>query len=140
MNSTYQDDAVSFSIAQLNAAIVPTVSQAAVQAKRRAKAQQIIGDSSMCESGYSYCPREADQWECISTHSALEHCGGCPGGLAGAGYGVDCTAIFGADQVACVQGSCQSESISFYCILIIVATCADGYILSLDGLRCEESG
>lgn len=70
--------------------------------------QQVIGDDTSCAAGFSFCPaRDSEEWSCIATDAALEHCGGCPGGPVRLGYGKDCTSIIGVDQVACVSGACQ---------------------------------
>ncbi|GAA5997992.1 uncharacterized protein JCM10292_002248 [Rhodotorula paludigena] len=55
-------------------------------------------------------------YECIDPQTNLEQCGGCTAD----GSGVDCTAIFGVESVACDAGRC------------IVMSCAPG--LSVNGL------
>ena len=110
VNSTLQDDAVAFSLSQLDLASVPSGSHGVIQRRKRARLQQVIGDATSCAAGFSFCPtRDSEEWSCIPTDAALEHCGGCPGGPVRLGYGKDCTSIKGVDQVACVSGVCQGE-------------------------------
>lgn len=78
-----------------------------------------------CPMGLNACPITSvngptGDLECLDTTNELESCGGC----AALGEGQDCTAIKGAWNVACVQGSCA------------VYTCANGYKRSLDGKSC----
>jgi hypothetical protein len=78
-----------------------------------------------CPMSLNACPISSvngptGDFECLDTTNELESCGGC----ASTGEGQDCTAIKGAWNVACVQGSCA------------VYTCANGYKRSNDHKSC----
>ncbi|KDQ63744.1 hypothetical protein JAAARDRAFT_189284 [Jaapia argillacea MUCL 33604] len=83
----------------------------------------------LCPTGLEACPisgltsRSGDgsfDYECLDTTQELESCGGC----VSLGKGQDCTAITGAWNVGCEQGSC------------VVYTCAAGYKRSANGQSC----
>ncbi|EED80962.1 predicted protein, partial [Postia placenta Mad-698-R] len=73
-------------------------------------------------------------FECLDVDTALESCGGCMiqnpfiGSTNGSSYGIDCTTIVGANDVACVGGKCT------------VTSCASGYRVSnnRDGCKAVE--
>ena len=61
----------------------------------------------LCPNNMEACPISglmgpSGDYECLDTTAELESCGGC----ASTGDGQDCTAIEGAWNVACNQGSC----------------------------------
>ncbi|KAA1468242.1 hypothetical protein DENSPDRAFT_857172 [Dentipellis sp. KUC8613] len=78
--------------------------------------------ASLCPSDLTACPISglSSAWECVDVQQELESCGGCVIG----GEGQDCTAIKGAWNVGCEQGSCK------------VYTCMNGYKLSSDNKTC----
>jgi hypothetical protein len=95
-----------------------------------------------CPLSLNACPISSvngptGDFECLDTTNELESCGGC----ASTDEGQDCTAIKGAWNVACVQGSCAGkysfpnrfESILTF---FLVYTCANGYKRSNDGKSC----
>ncbi|CAL1695859.1 unnamed protein product [Somion occarium] len=91
--------------------------------KRHSKSRAV----SLCPSGSEACPTKgltglSGDYECLDTAVELTSCGGC----ASTGAGQDCTAIKGAWNVGCDQGSCR------------VYTCAQGYRRSLDGKSCTK--
>ncbi|KAF5313113.1 hypothetical protein D9619_003184 [Psilocybe cf. subviscida] len=70
--------------------------------------------TSLCPTGLDACPvsgGSGGDYECVDTATELESCGGCPS----LGNGQDCTAIKGAWNVGCEQGSC------------VVLSCAGGF-------------
>ncbi|KII84764.1 hypothetical protein PLICRDRAFT_45568 [Plicaturopsis crispa FD-325 SS-3] len=84
---------------------------------------------------WAQCPRElracgvyggaARAWECVDTESDLESCGGCAIPLFDkAPSGVDCTALHGVSDVACMSGHC------------VVKRCMPGFEPSVDGSVC----
>jgi len=80
---------------------------------------------SLCPSGLTACPITSvsgptTDFECLDTVNELESCGGC----TSVGKGQDCTAIRGAWNVGCQQGSCT------------VYTCAVGFKRSRDDQSC----
>lgn len=81
--------------------------------------------ASLCPTGLNACPIAnvsglSSDYECIDTTQELESCGGC----LSTGAGQDCTAIKGAWNVGCEQGSCA------------VYNCMTGYKLSSSGKSC----
>jgi len=77
----------------------------------------------LCPSGLEACPVSgltAGDYECLDVTTELESCGGC----VSLGQGRDCTAIPGAWNVGCEQGTCA------------VYSCAAGYRVDLDGKSC----
>jgi hypothetical protein len=75
--------------------------------------------------GLSACPITSTSgpttdFECLDVTNELESCGGC----ASIGRGQDCTAIEGAWNVGCEQGSCA------------VYSCAAGFKLAHNGTSC----
>jgi len=78
--------------------------------------------AALCPAGLEACPiaKMSTDYECLDTTFELESCGGC----VALGKGQDCTAIKGAWNVGCEQGSCK------------VYTCAAGYKRSADGQSC----
>lgn len=60
-------------------------------------------------------------YECVDLAATIDSCGGC----IFEGAGQDCTAIEGADEVACVAGSCA------------VRQCAPGWAVNVNGTACE---
>jgi len=77
---------------------------------------------SLCPTGLDACPiiGQASDYECIDIENDLGSCGGC----LETGAGQDCTAITGAWNVGCEQGSCA------------VYTCVSGYKLASDKKSC----
>lgn len=80
--------------------------------------------SKLCPAGWEACGTGltsfgsiSDGWECVNTSKDIESCGGCQQPMPGNKVGVDCTAIAGANGVACVSGECQ------------IASCIKGYNL-----------
>ncbi|KAI0078884.1 hypothetical protein K474DRAFT_778013 [Panus rudis PR-1116 ss-1] len=91
--------------------------------KRHIKSRSV----SLCPSGTEACPISglmglSGDYECLDTAVELTSCGGC----ASTGAGQDCSAIPGAWNVGCEQGSCK------------VYTCAQGYKLAQDGKSCDK--
>ncbi|KAL0948236.1 hypothetical protein HGRIS_010836 [Hohenbuehelia grisea] len=86
---------------------------------------------SKCDRGLTTCGvfgRGARTWECIDTMKDLESCGGCAVAYEdGAANGVDCSAIPGVADVACVGGRC------------VVSRCMHGHSLSGDQSTCVRS-
>ncbi|KAF7791851.1 hypothetical protein EIP86_002875 [Pleurotus ostreatoroseus] len=81
----------------------------------------------LCPNAMEACPIKglmgtSGDYECLDTKTELESCGGC----ASTGAGQDCTAIEGAWNVACNQGSCA------------VYTCQQGYKVARDGKSCTK--
>lgn len=64
---------------------------------------------SLCPAGLQACPIPgivaSGDYECIDTDAELESCGGC----ASIGEGQDCTAIAGAWNVGCENGTCAGQ-------------------------------
>lgn len=82
-------------------------------------------DILLCPMGLSACPITSTSgpttdFECLDVTNELESCGGC----ASIGRGQDCTAIEGAWNVGCEQGSCA------------VYSCAAGFKLAHNGTSC----
>lgn len=85
-----------------------------------------------CQAGQTACPVNNKAgttpagsfrktgYECLDLTSNIDSCGGC----VSEGRGQDCTAIEGADDVACVNSHC------------IVTTCSPSYILSENKTSC----
>jgi hypothetical protein len=79
--------------------------------------------ASLCPTGLEACPLSglaSNDFECVDTASELESCGGC----TSLDQGQDCTAIHGAWNVACEQGSCA------------VLSCAGGFKIGKDKKTC----
>ncbi|KDR72988.1 hypothetical protein GALMADRAFT_125876, partial [Galerina marginata CBS 339.88] len=80
-----------------------------------------------CPKGLTACSipgRGADSFECVNTLNDLESCGGCmvPSFLSYSDHdGLDCTAIDGVSDVACVSGKC------------LIHKCMPGYSLNKTG-------
>ena len=69
--------------------------------------------SQLCPTDLTACPITSasgptSDFECIDTTNELESCGGC----ASIGEGQDCTAIGGAWNVGCEQGTCAGKYFS----------------------------
>ncbi|EMD35828.1 hypothetical protein CERSUDRAFT_138560 [Gelatoporia subvermispora B] len=65
-----------------------------------------------CAEGFTPCgvPAGGPTWECVDTFNDLESCGGCVIPLGGGhASGVDCTALPGVADVACVAGTCVAH-------------------------------
>ncbi|THH17010.1 hypothetical protein EW146_g3729 [Bondarzewia mesenterica] len=89
------------------------------------KKQHKARASALCPTGLDACPivnasRLTSDYECLDTTQELESCGGC----LSTGAGQDCTAIQGAWNVGCAQGSCA------------IYNCMTGYRLSADHKTC----
>jgi len=87
--------------------------------------KRAVDYTQLCPMGLTACPIASarglsSDFECLDTTNELESCGGC----ASIGKGQDCTAIEGAWNVGCEQGTCA------------VYTCAPGFKHSIDGASC----
>lgn len=90
------------------------------------KRESLAREPQLCPMGLTACPISSASglsadFECLDTANEFESCGGC----ASIGRGQDCTAIEGAWNVGCEQGSCA------------VYTCAPGFKLSNNGTSCD---
>jgi len=77
-----------------------------------------------CPKGLSACPVSSligGDYECVDTLVDLDNCGGC----ATLSEGQNCNTIPGVWNVGCEQSACK------------IYTCAEGYILSVDGKSCN---
>ncbi|KAH7343732.1 hypothetical protein B0J17DRAFT_764900 [Rhizoctonia solani] len=86
--------------------------------------------SAHCPTGTEMCGvlGRPDTWECLEVEKDLESCGGCAYPFfPGQEPGVDCSAIPGADVVACREGQCE------------VTKCVDNWTISADGHACEPN-
>jgi len=95
----------------------------------RIKRDTYILSDNICPAAMTLCGVQSGwsktAWECIDTERDLESCGGCSVGILGTTpSGIDCTAVDGAEDVACVHGKCK------------VHTCAAGYEVSDCGSMC----
>ncbi|KAJ8461983.1 hypothetical protein ONZ45_g18099 [Pleurotus djamor] len=90
----------------------------------------IMGRELRCSPGLTACGvlgRSAHAWDCVDIARDLESCGGCAIPLFPDdpfATGVDCTALPGVADVACVKGVC------------VVRRCMPGYEGSSDGTTC----
>ena len=65
------------------------------------------GGHEQCLRGHNACPVMGTlRWECVDVMSDLDNCGGCEGSINAR----DCTAIEGAEDVTCINGTCRGES------------------------------
>jgi len=91
--------------------------------KRRRDATYV---NNLCPKGQSACRIEsaAAGWdgafECVDTSRNIESCGGC----VAEGKGVDCTAIEGVSDVACIAAKC------------VVSTCRKGWKVDAEHATC----
>ncbi|GAA5827338.1 hypothetical protein JCM5353_007547 [Sporobolomyces roseus] len=91
---------------------------------RTRRSDTVLARRNLCPAeSHQACRVEGtDSFKCIDTSSSLESCGGCLTDLTG----VDCTAIEGAEQVGCVQGTCE------------IWSCADGYTFDSNSQVCVK--
>jgi len=87
-----------------------TACTSAVPVKRDVDTKKCQTGWDVCETGLVGFGGKSVGWECVNTQADLESCGGCARPTEGGRVGVDCTAIVGANGVACVDGSCQVAS------------------------------
>jgi len=98
-----------------------------VVARRRSVDLQMTMGIRMCPFGQEACGGYSgpDSYECIDTKMTLDSCGGClfpvPGRKAA---GTDCSAIFGAENVRCINGKC------------VVMSCMAGWSVEADRQSC----
>lgn len=92
-----------------NTCISSTTTCTSGRTSRKREATQKV-----CPTGFAACATglkgfggNAAGWECVDVDSDIESCGGCQQPMPGGKVGQDCTAIPGADAVACLSGGCQ---------------------------------
>ncbi|KAL0947917.1 hypothetical protein HGRIS_010550 [Hohenbuehelia grisea] len=87
--------------------------------------------TTLCRKGFSPCGtlgRGAKAYDCVDTQNDLESCGGCTVPFSDdEATGVDCSAIPGIADVACIKGGCA------------VSRCMPGFSVSHDRKSCVRS-